>query len=348
MSTRVRLLTVGEISAMLAGRIQTLARELLPNGKQEGHEWRVGSLAGEEGRSLAVHLSGRKAGVFADFSTGETGDALDLVAQVLFNGDMKRAVEWAKRWLGLEDASPDELATARRVADGRVGKIIKETDESRNAALRIWLGAEAEIKGTPVEDYLAERCIELPTLGRSPHALRYHPGLWCEEVRVKLPAMVAAISGARGFLAVHRTWLEKFGPGDWRKARLRQPKKVLGSYAGGTIRLWRGASGKSLANAPEGEQVDVAEGIEDALSIACGLPESRVLAAVSLANLGGIELPKQITRVALWKQNDTEPQAVRQFDRAVAQLQRRNLDVEICQVPLEYKDINDAICGITR
>lgn len=82
-----------EISRMLAGQIRTLAPELLPNGRRDGHEWRVGSLAGERGQSLGIHLTGSRAGVWCDFASGERGDALGLVAAVLFAGDIAAALQ---------------------------------------------------------------------------------------------------------------------------------------------------------------------------------------------------------------------------------------------------------------
>lgn len=72
---------MGDIIAVkqaLKSRVQAVAEMLLPGGKREAQEWRAGSTAGDKGQSLGVHLSGEKAGVWADFSTGETGDLLDL------------------------------------------------------------------------------------------------------------------------------------------------------------------------------------------------------------------------------------------------------------------------------
>jgi hypothetical protein len=60
--TRRDLVDIGALSAMLADRIDSLCAELLPAGTREGHEWRIGSVAGERGRSMAVHLSGPKPG----------------------------------------------------------------------------------------------------------------------------------------------------------------------------------------------------------------------------------------------------------------------------------------------
>jgi phage/plasmid primase-like uncharacterized protein len=90
------------IAAALAVRIETLVRELLPGGRRDGHhEWRAGNVLGEHGDSLGVHLTGAKRGVWSDFATGETGDALDLVKATL-GLDTCEALIWSRRWLGLE------------------------------------------------------------------------------------------------------------------------------------------------------------------------------------------------------------------------------------------------------
>ena len=66
------------LSQQLADRIEDLCATLLPAGRRVGHEWKVGSVQGEAGKSLGIHLAGDKAGVWCDFATGEAGDALDL------------------------------------------------------------------------------------------------------------------------------------------------------------------------------------------------------------------------------------------------------------------------------
>lgn len=73
---------IGEISRMLSCRAEEVAKSLFPNGKRVGHEWCAGDTNGGEGKSLKVHLSGQKAGLWCDFATGESGDLLDLMAAV--------------------------------------------------------------------------------------------------------------------------------------------------------------------------------------------------------------------------------------------------------------------------
>ena len=92
-----------ELARLLAGRAEDVARELLPNGKRSGSEWRCGGVSGEKGDSLGVHLSGEKAGVWADFQSGESGDLIGLwmAARLIGLGETCRE---AAAFLGVQDA----------------------------------------------------------------------------------------------------------------------------------------------------------------------------------------------------------------------------------------------------
>ena len=70
-------LSVSEISNLLAGHAEDICREMLPNGRRDGSEWRCGSVNGEAGDSLGIHLVGEKAGTWSDFA-GLTGNGGDL------------------------------------------------------------------------------------------------------------------------------------------------------------------------------------------------------------------------------------------------------------------------------
>lgn len=93
---------VGQIKTQLAGRAESIARDLLPNGRKHGQEWCVGSASGEEGQSLKVHLVGDKAGVWNDFALGSGGDLLDLYCAVN-SCDLVTAIKWAKDLLGIHE-----------------------------------------------------------------------------------------------------------------------------------------------------------------------------------------------------------------------------------------------------
>lgn len=72
-------MTPSQLSERLAGRVESVAKHLLPNGRRMAQEFVAGSLGGEAGDSLKVRLSGGKIGVWSDFATGQSGgDLLDL------------------------------------------------------------------------------------------------------------------------------------------------------------------------------------------------------------------------------------------------------------------------------
>lgn len=96
---------ITELKRMLADRAQSVAEYLLPRGKKEGAEWRAGSVNGEPGQSLAVHLSGQKAGVWADFNGGEGGDLLDLWCKAK-GCALSEALEQARSFLGVARQRP--------------------------------------------------------------------------------------------------------------------------------------------------------------------------------------------------------------------------------------------------
>jgi len=332
------------LAGLLAQRVPELAAELLPHGRRDGPEWRCGSLGGERGQSLAVRLTGGRAGVWSDFASGERGDALDLVAAVLFGGDRRAAMGWARRWLGLgDDATSAE--PVRRAPAVSADVVDAEAVAKRRNALALFAEAREPITGTPAAAYLAARGLNLAELGRVPRALRFHPACWCGEAGGKLPAMLGAITGPDGaHLATHRTWIALDADGVWRKAKLRDAKRTLGGYAGGTIRLWRGASAKPLAQAEPGAAVALAEGIETALSVALACPELRVLCAVSLGNLARVTLPATVATVILAADNDGDnPAAAKALARAVEHFTGEGREVRIARPPEGVKDFNDVL-----
>ena len=89
-----------DVSRNLAQRAEDVARYLLPNGKRDGYEWRIGSINGEAGQSLGVHLTGDKAGVWCDFASGDRGDLIDLWAKTR-NLSLAEAIKEAAHYLGL-------------------------------------------------------------------------------------------------------------------------------------------------------------------------------------------------------------------------------------------------------
>lgn len=105
-----------ELSALMADNAAAIAEHLLPQGKKIAKEWKAGSVAGEAGQSLSVCLSGNKRGVWKDFSSGESGDLLDLWGQCRALS-VPEAMREAKQFLGVRDQMPArEMPTYKRPA----------------------------------------------------------------------------------------------------------------------------------------------------------------------------------------------------------------------------------------
>lgn len=358
------VIAVSEIEAMLDGRIEALCFELFPNGRKDGREFRVGSLAGEPGQSLAVRLSdgARPAGTWKDFAGGtvagrDGGDALWLVACALFGGDLAKAVQWAKSWLQLDDADParierHKLEAQQRAIDRRQEAAERARRTQASARKRWHLGVP--IAGTPVEAYLRSRGIDLRRLGRQPGALRFNPSVqhgYGAEARI-LPAMLAQCNSLAGeHVATHRTWLV-VGPGGMvRKAApgdgVPKPKKVLGLYEGAHIPLWKGAAGSMpLRDIPPGTDVYVSEGIEDGLTVALADPSLRIVAGISVSNIGALELPPQLGAMVILAQNDPPgSDAEAALKRAIAAQRSRGVRVKVARPPPTVKDMNALATG---
>jgi hypothetical protein len=336
-----------QIASALNRRIASLCAELLPAGRAKGGYWTVGSIDNEPGGSLYVHLSGPKQGRWTDSATGEFGDALDLLAACRCRGDKREAYRRGLDWLGHTGSLPAVPYTPvpQRAGGEADAAHATDVDRRRAYAMRVYLEAQASIAGTPAADYLAGRGIDLAELGRQPRALRCHPGLRHRPSGCTFPAMIAAVSGPDGVhIATHRTWLERIAGAGWIKARIEDPKMTIGDYPGGSIRLWRGASGKSLKDAPADQPVIIGEGIETCLSIALACPEFRVISAISLGNFGGVWLPPQVRMVVLAADNDIKPAARLHLQRAAERHLAAGRHVRIARSPFG-NDFNDALRG---
>lgn len=143
------------------------------------------------------------------------------------------------------------------------------------------------ITGSIAETYLRGRGITCPL---PVDALRYHPSCWHSSGK-HLPAMVARVKGSDGY-AVHRTYLKPDGSG---KAAVEPPKAMLGTCAGGAVRLVE-------ADGP----LVVTEGIETALSLASGLlpVPVTVWAAMSSSGVQNLRLPTTPSRLTIASDGD--------------------------------------------
>lgn len=342
--------SLDELNARLHPRLAELCGRLFARYEIQGNQLWFHNPARKDPnlKSASVNLH---TGVWKDFALGDEfagKGGLSLIAAFACGGDFKRAIVWAKDFLGLSGRAPDPADT-RRVAE-RSAKADREAAEKaarkRRAAFALWIQAAPLDGHDPASCYLAERGIDIHALPEIPRSLRYHGRVRAMPEAVELPCMLACMSREglqHGFAAVHRTYLEE-REGRWRKAwDGRRAKRILGGFAGASVRLTRGASGKALREAPDGEWVQLAEGIENALTAAIARPNLRTLAAGSLTNLGNVVFPERIGGVFVIADNDDDPKTRAQFEREMDRLSERHA-LQIVR-PIGAKDLNAAVTG---
>jgi hypothetical protein len=335
-----------EVARRLNERIEQLAAELLPAGYVESRRWfRVGSVNGEEGQSLAIELRGNKRGHWRDYAGTDFGDALDLV-QAVRGGTKREAFEYAREWL--------KLPPVERPAPARARSASELTDEDDGRWREIWHEALPLTPDDPVWCYLAGREIDLDRLPAVPLTLRYHPRLWHKGARLFLPAMVGAVIGPdrASMIAIHRVWLIPKDGGFvnfkfLEKGKLKPQKKALGPVFGGVIPLTQGPSGRQWRDSAPGEDVGLSEGIEDGLTMAVDSTMAkrwRMLCGVSLSFMRGTVLPSDVAGVFVVEDNDDpDPRRERLLQQVEEHFQQLGKKVTRVRVKdRTVKDVNDA------
>lgn len=187
---------------------------------------------------------------------------------------------------GADYSAPDPLELHKRKAEERA-----EADKRAKQAQRLWQDAQP-IAGTLAATYLRARGITCDL----PDILRYLPECWHGPTASRYPALVALLAGNDSF-AVHRTYL---APDGRAKADVKPDKLMLGRVSGGAVRL-------TEAQGP----LVVAEGIETALSLSCGLlrTPATIWAALSTSGMRGLILPLDPHRLTIASDGDAAGRA---------------------------------------
>lgn len=357
---RQQLLDVKEIVAMLSARAGSVVAQLYGINAFGKARVMLGDVTGNPGQSLSIIMKpgvkgGCKPGDWRDFGEAagkaEHGDILTLIAQARCGGDIKEAIIWARKFLGLDDCTPGELAVQVKRAQEQRQRQEKEAAAAElrriGAARKIFLDAQADLTGTPVDHYLMGRGIDIRKLP-STGACRFHPDCLLQKTGELLPAMVLAIVGGDGRLsAVHRTYLEQKG-GRWQVIRDEHGKALkmsLGALLGGHVSVSKGASDVPLGRAPQGDRVLIGEGYETTCSYALACPGLRCIAAGSLSNMAAVKMPPTVTTRYLVRENFMGEQAMAQFQRAVEAHMQQCPDVRIVETAPGYSDANDVLQG---
>jgi hypothetical protein len=189
------------------------------------------------------------------------------------------------------------------------------------AALRLWSEARS-ISGTPASTYLASR-----GLAATPAELRHHPRTpyGPSPLTQFRPALIAAVRGEAGLVAVHRTFLDPRGR---KLADLPDPRRGLGRFGAGAVRLGGYAS-----------RLGLAEGIETALSATAlfGIP---CWATLGKERFGRIALPPDVRELVLFLDHDA---GGRRAERLAREAYAHVAHIESCIPERHGDDWNDVL-----
>ncbi|HZZ23596.1 MAG TPA: DUF3631 domain-containing protein [Roseiarcus sp.] len=261
-----------------------------------------GGMREEQGAWRFGHSGGlilRQSGWYYDFTSGRGGrGALDLLAH-LHGGD-EAGREAARAWL------------SKHVGDGRLGRSQggdeaeePAPDDTERKAYVQGLWGHAQPLGLEAIQYLNGRGLD-PVATQAEAQLRWLPNWRGDE-----GALVAAVTDDAGELvAIHVTCLTANGE----KSTI-EPVRV-------TLRGphdWR-ARGAFRLGSPEAEELTQVEGVADAIAAMMAGAE-RVHACLGVGALGRAQLPGNVTRTIVCRDDDTPgSDACKALGRGVARL----------------------------
>lgn len=308
-----------DLAHRLGRQAEAACRHYLGAGQRQGNYWQVGDVRNAPGRSMFVRLKDSPkgpAGKWQDAATGEHGDLLDVIREVLGLIDFADVVEEARRFLTLPHPEPAPAPRKRSAASARSG--------SAEAARRLFAISQP-IMGTLVQSYLRERGI---TDLRGTANLRFHPRCYYRPEEHSptetWPAMIAAVTDLAGKITgAHRTWLD---PRRHDKAPLDTPRRAMGDLLGNAVRFGIGS-----------EVMAAGEGIETVLSVRQVLPDMPMLAALSAAHLAAILFPDTLRRLYIVHDNDPAGDGARDI-----LIERANAaGIEVIVISPELSDFNE-------
>jgi putative DNA primase/helicase len=313
-----------DLDAVVAG-LRATATSWVPshfrNGKRMGDELRLANIRGDKPRkqgSCLIALEGERAGDWIDFDDNQGGGPLSTLEHA--TGLTGRAlIEYAAELAGSAPVNGATYPIAETLT-----KELRTDNTARE--IELILARTVPLKGTAGQTYLAGRGLQVPD---TPDLL-FHPDLTYWDTRTGYPALVAIVRNAAGErIAIHRTYLAVDRA---IKADVPKPRMMLGSVAGGAVRL---------GDVGEHGVVGLAEGIETALSVMQACPALPVWAALSSGNLEQIVLPPQVARGVLLADHDGEGVGLKVAERAAGRFHAEGRRVWIAHPPEAGDDFND-------
>jgi predicted P-loop ATPase len=313
-----------DLDAIVARLRQTADRwvpRLFPNGRRVGDEWRLANIQGDPPRktgSCVIALVGEHAGDWIEFDGGDGGGPLSTLehATGLIGRDL---YAYAADLVGLDPGAAPSRPTKET-------PLRSPKDATRE--IEFILSKASPIAGTPAERYLASRALPVPNYGD----LLFHPDLTHWESRRGYPGLIAVVRDCAGNqIALHRTYLADDGGA---KAPVENPRKLLGSVAGGAVRL---------GDLAEAGLVGLAEGIETSLSVMTACRALPVWATLSTRGLRQVVLPAEARKVVIVADHDASGAGQHAALAAATRLHAEGRRIWIATPPKQGDDFNDLL-----
>jgi hypothetical protein len=183
-----------DVQRALLYRLEDVCRHLFPSGKKEGHNWKVGSIDGEPGRSFDVNL---KTGYWGDFSCSDrmSRNPVDLWIEAR-RIDFKTAIAEIHSWLG---APPEEAQAKPKSKSGPPSKELA----NHNRASRWWssklrIGAEDELEQIALDRHITAEACKLAQARSLLRFLDHREGTaWVITDRRRANALARLLGGKR-------------------------------------------------------------------------------------------------------------------------------------------------------
>ncbi|WCT75019.1 CHC2 zinc finger domain-containing protein [Sphingomonas naphthae] len=272
-------------------------------------------------RSPSLHVYDTDGG-FHCFGCGASGDVFDFLKAKNGLGFID-AIRW------LDAAALPEVSEAERARQ-------RAEDEAERAAAidlarTVWRGA-TQAAGSPAEVYARSRGITVPL----PPSIRFaRTPAWYDaesgEVGPAIPAVIGCVQDMSGaFIGIQRIFLSQGGRA---KAKMPNPKKTLGRFKGGALRL-----------GPVAEGITSCEGPEDGWTLMQAMPAQSIWVALGTANLASMVLPPEVRHLRIGGDNGAAGRAA--VATAAEAHTARGVEVSAFFPEDRYKDFNDALRGI--
>jgi len=276
----------------LVVNIEAVCRYYLSAGRKVGRYWIVGNIHNKPGQSMAVRLydtNPERIGLWVDYATGEHGDVFDLIGGVTGIDSFKDILAEASRFLNMADLSVSSYRYSSSDHQ-RHWQRKEQNSDSVHAARRLF-DMTKPIKDTLTEKYLLQRGLTNLSQTQSLRFLDHCYYTREDGKRLILPAMIAAVTDARGNITgVQRTWLSADG---YKHIGLCHNVKALGRIHGAAVRFGQAK-----------EFLLVGEGIETVLSLAVVLPLLPTAACLSANHLDAFGLPAGLRHLLIAQDND--------------------------------------------